>query len=109
VATGEPWYGVRCIFAFDGNEGPYYEERVTIWRSVSFEAAVALAEAEAAEYAADVDAQYVGVAQAFHLAVEDRPLEPGDEVFSLMRRSELKPEDYVTRFFDEGTERQGFM
>jgi hypothetical protein len=30
----------------------------------------------------------------------------GAEVFSLMRDSELAPDDYIDRFFDTGQERQ---
>jgi hypothetical protein len=106
VSEDEPWYAVRCVFAFDSDDGPFYEERVTIWRSDTFDDAVALAEAEASEYATTLDAKYVGVAQAFHLAVADRPLVAVDEVFSLMRRSELPPSDYLDRFFSDGGERQ---
>ena len=49
---------------------------------------------------------YVGLAQSFHLCVGARPLEDGDEVFSLIRESELAPNDYISRFFDTGKERQ---
>jgi len=44
--------------------------------------------------------------QSFHLCVGARPLEDGDEVFSLIRESELAPDDYISRFFDTGKERQ---
>ena len=55
-------------------------------------------------YAAGVDetpVTYLGLAQCFHLFDE-----PGDgaEVFSLMRDSELEPDDYVDSFFDTGAE-----
>lgn len=106
MSQDEPWYAVRCVFAFAGDDGPLYEERVTIWRSSTFDDAIASAEAEASEYASTLEAEYVGLAQAFHLAVEDRPLASGDEVFSLMRRSDLPPFDYLSRFFSDGSERQ---
>jgi hypothetical protein len=106
VSQDEPWYAVRCIFAFDGDDGPYYEERVTIWRSDSFDDAIASAEAEASDHASSLEAEYVGLAQAFHMAVEDRPLASGDEVFSLMRLSDLPPSDYLSRFFSDGSERE---
>lgn len=61
------------------------------------------------EYAGDIGAEYLGLAQSFHLAVENRPLESGDEVFSLIRESELPPDDYISRFLDTGTEFQGHM
>jgi hypothetical protein len=79
---------------------------VTLWRASSLDEAIAHAEQEADEYAEELDARYVGLAQAFHLPVEDRPLDDGDEVFSLIRESELAPDDYISRFFDTGKERQ---
>jgi len=57
------------------------------------------AEQEAREYAEELGASYVGLAQSFHLCVGARPLEDGDEVFSLIRESELAPNDYTSRFF----------
>lgn len=52
---------------------------------------------------ADDSAEYVGLAQAFHMF--DSPVS-GREVFSLMQDSELPPEEYIDRFFDTGRERQ---
>ncbi len=49
------------------------------------------------------------MARVFHLAVENKPPESGDEVFSLIRKSELPPADYIYRFLDTGTEFQGQM
>jgi hypothetical protein len=100
----EPWYAVRCVFAFGPDGDRTYEERVTIWRADSFDRAIERAELEAAEYAETLDAEYLGFAQAFHLAVDDRPLESGDEVFSLMRDSTLSANDYISAFFATGTE-----
>ncbi len=106
MLVNEPWFSVRCVFAFKADHGTNYEERVTLWRASSLEEAIAHAEQEADEYADELDARYVGLAQAFHLSVEDRPLDDGDEVFSLIRESELAPDDYISRFFDTGKERQ---
>jgi len=39
-------------------------------------------------------------------APADTPLGDGDEVFSLIRASELSPDEYITRFFDTGCENQ---
>src|SRR5204863_9676554 len=101
----EPWYSVRCVLRSPWSEGGFlYEERITIWRVASFEEAVERAERDAREYASDVDAEYVGLAQAYHLA-EDR-LEDGAEVFSLARVSDLPTNDFLSTFFDTGTERQ---
>lgn len=77
---------------------------MVIVRAADFALAIARAEDEAARYAADVDAGHLGLAQAFAL-VDD----PGDgaEVFSLMRDSDLPPDEYLDAFFDTYDERQG--
>jgi len=93
-------YSVRCLFAYEGG----YEERITLWRADSFAAAIALAEQEAEEFAERVEMPYVGLAQCYHL-FED-PAAQGAEVYSLMRNSDLAPDDYIDAFFDTGTERQ---
>ena len=104
-----PWFAVRCIFAFedgDGGEVRTYEERITLWRASRFDEAIALAEAEAAEYAAAIGEHpdaYLGLAQCYQLADD---VGDGAEVFSLMRDSRLAPTDYLNTFFDTGDERQ---
>ncbi len=103
------WYAVRCVFRSawaETSEGlppdiHLYEERVTLWQATSLEEAIALAEAEALEYA-DEDDDYLDLAQAFKLF--DDP-SSGAEVFSLMRSSRLDPDEYLDTFFDTGDER----
>ena len=103
------WYSVRCVFAFGspaGSAPATYEERITLWCARSAEEAIARAEAEALEYVALLEeppSTYTGLAQCYQLADE-----PGDraEVFSLMRDSQLEPDDYVDGFFETGRERQ---
>jgi hypothetical protein len=103
------WFAVRCVFAVGpvGDDGVQtYEERITLWRAEGFDAAIALAEAEAAEYAAVIEERpdvYLGLAQCYELADE---VGNGAEVFSLMRDSRLPPSDYLNAFFDSGDERQ---
>lgn len=78
-----------------------------MWRAGSLSDAIRLAEAEAASYAGqfeDYPLSYAGFAQAYEL--DDEP-DNGAEVFSLLRDSELAPEDYLTSFFDTGREHQG--
>lgn len=107
------WYAVRCIFV-SAETRPWssmdlapgeaaYEERITLWRAASSEAAIELAEAEAEEYADIVDCEYTGLAQSYLCA--DAP-DQGVEVFSLIRRSQLEPDDYLDRHFDTGGEFQ---
>jgi hypothetical protein len=100
--TEPQWFAVRCIFHHAALET--YEERITLWQAESVDNAIAHAEREAADYAADLaDVRYLGLAQAFN--VFDEPGN-GIEVFSLMRDSALDPDSYLTRFFDTGNERQ---
>jgi hypothetical protein len=102
-----PWYAVRCVFRTDVSRrdpGEHaYEERITLWRAESFDDAIAQAEVEAHEYvdASDSDDEFTGLAQAFRLFEDPGH---GAEVFSLIRRSRLDDDDYVTRFFDTGDE-----
>ncbi len=103
------WYAVRCVFRSawaESSEGlpadvHLYEERITLWQASSLEEAIALAEAEAGEYADDGD-DYLDLAQAYKLF--DDPVH-GGEVFSLMRSSTLEPDAYLDSFFDTGDER----
>lgn len=95
------WYGVRCIFKRRGL--PHYEERITVWRADSFEAAIECAEAEAIDYQEGSESDYLRIAQAYELV---KSVGDGSEVFSLIRDSALDPDEYISRFFDTGTERQ---
>ena len=95
------WFGVRCIFKRRGK--PHYEERITLWHADSFETAIERAEAEAIEYQEIIESDYLHIAQAYELA---DGAGDGSEVFSLFRESSLGPEEYVSRFFDTGTEIQ---
>ena len=102
------WYSVRCVLQTPHEEGFSYEERVTLWQAGGFDEAIALAEEEASEYAADVSdetsqTEYVGLAQSYWLADE---LGHGAEVFSLIRESSLPVDEYLARFFSTGDEHQ---
>lgn len=93
------WYSVRCVFAVgDG----MFEERLTVWQAASDDEAIALAEVEATEYA-DGIGRYLGLAQSFEMSDEPRS---GSEVYSLIRTSDLTGDEYLTAFFDTGSEHQ---
>jgi hypothetical protein len=94
------WYAVRCLFRWTGR----YEERITLWHAADLDAAIALAEAEAGEYAENTGVTYLGLAQAYEIGAEQPG--PGSEVFSLLRDSPLPPPEYLDRFFDTGGEHQ---
>jgi hypothetical protein len=95
-----PWFGVRCVFR--GSDG-LYEERVTIWEADDFDHAIQLAEEEAIIYSGNTTLTFLGFAQAFRMT---DPPQSGIEVFSLMRESKLEPDEYLSRFFDTGSERE---
>ncbi len=107
------WFAVRMVVVEDQNRpwGPDdlasgefdYEERITLWRAPDADAAIALAEAEAEQYVANVGGEALGFAQSYSLGDD---LGHGVEVFSLIRRSALAPEEYIDRHFDTGTEHQ---
>lgn len=100
------WYGVRCVLRYPGDDAASYEESITVWRAASFDEAILKAEKEALETADVLEGKYVGLAQAYFIG-DDEAISEGTEVFSLIRDSELEPDDYLTAFFDTGDERQG--
>jgi hypothetical protein len=104
------WYSVRSFYRWDHEVSdpghalpPTFEERVTLWEAPDAEAALLLAEAEADEYAEDLDFERLPLLQAFHLSEEPGA---GKEIFSLMRDSALESAAYLRRYFDDGAERQ---
>jgi hypothetical protein len=101
------WYGVRCFFRWPLSVDQAYEESVTLWRANSFGEAIAKAEVAAREYAELCDGEYLEHAQAF--LIGEKAIGEGVEVFSLIRDSELEPDEYLTTFFSTGSERQGDM
>ena len=81
------------------------EERITVWRAAEPpDVAVALAEAEAAEYMNEADRRYLGFClQAYRMF--DEPGH-GAEVYSLMRDSGAPSDATRTAFFNTGEEWQ---
>jgi hypothetical protein len=103
AGEGDPgWFAVRCVFRWPDQQT--YEERLTLWAADSLDGAIELAEGEAQAYADALHAEYLEIAQAYWIG-PDRP-DQGGELFSLMRDSELEPDDYLDSFFDTGRERQ---
>lgn len=96
------WFAVRCVVRHSGLG--VYEERLTLWQAENIDDAIGLAEDEARDYAQGVEpASYAGLAQAYELYGQPGH---GAEIFSLMRESALPPAEYLTAFFDTGSERQ---
>jgi hypothetical protein len=96
------WFAVRNVF----RRGDSYEERITLWKAPTFEEAEHRAQIEIEEYAETVEMELLHFAQVYRLA--EYP-QDGAEVFSLIRRSELESEEYLSTFFDTGTEHQRTM
>ncbi|MEV0454684.1 hypothetical protein [Catellatospora methionotrophica] len=95
------WFGVRCVFEW---EPGLYEERVTLWSADDLDSAIELASAEAREYVdSGVVKTFLGLTQAYTIG-PDRPGH-GDEIYSLLRDSELGPDAYLDRYFGTGHER----
>jgi hypothetical protein len=103
------WYAVRCVFGEVGSETVdeqrdwTYEERITLWTADSFDAALSSAEAEAGQYASASEVTYLGFAQVFQLS---GPVTEGAEVFSVLRSSNLGPNEYLEHFFEAGLEHE---
>jgi hypothetical protein len=95
------WFSTRCVF-HHADHG-IYEERITVWLAPDVDAAIEFAEGEADAYAQVNGIQFNGFVQAYAMFDE---LASGAEVFSLGRTSDLTEEEYLTRFFHTGSERQ---
>ena len=100
----DEWFAVRCVFRWTQAGEEPYEERITLWRAPDLDEALALAEADAHEYADRAGIEYLGLAQGY--ATGEKQLSPGSEVFSLLRDSALAPEEYLNRHFSTGGEHQ---
>ena len=114
AADDMAWFAVRCLFRSpdEHRDGVgAYEERITVWRVPSFEEAIARAEAEADEYVellVEMGIERCDLCQVFKLGI-DGAIGDGDEVYSLIRDSDLAPDDYIDHFFDSGTEYLGTL
>ncbi len=94
------WYSVRHVI----QNSPAFEERITLWQADNADQAIQLALAEAAEYAKSLfDGKVLAFAQVYELC---ESAQDGREVFSLIRESDLPPDDYLNAYFDTGRERQ---
>ena len=62
------WVSVRCVFRLGHDSPQAYEERVTLWQTDDFDTAIEWAEAEASDHAKQIDAEYLGLAQAYVLS-----------------------------------------
>lgn len=103
-------YSIRCLFLWAPRHDQVlkhlYEERITLWQADNFGQAIVFAEQEAKYYASE-DMEYLGFAQSYELI--DPIKANGIEIFSLLRESDLNPQEYIDAFFDTGNDRQASL
>ena len=103
------WYSFKCVFEHhglaQGAEAAVYEERVVILRATSFDDAIEQGETEAQQYVEVVgkgSISYAGFISAYHTG--ETELADKMEVYSLMRKTTLSREAFLTHYYDDGTE-----
>ena len=106
-----PQYSVRhCIEWFHTEEtklAHLYEERITLWSTESIHRAIEQAESKAQRYCEQNHHKAVlDLFQAYWLPKEVPEILNGHEVFSLLRDSDLEPDDYLDAHFDTEYEHQ---
>lgn len=102
--SNESWYAAKCILLHPETKHGMkqtYEERIVLLKAGSFDDAIKCAEKEARRYsrALDEGTKYIGFVHVFHLFDED--IGNGTEIFSCMQRSDLKPKEYLDRFYPD--------
>jgi hypothetical protein len=95
------WFGAKCIFHFD--ELDTFEERIIILRASSLDNAIELAEQEACAYESKDDrCSYTGFVNVYKMY--DEELKEGAEVYSIMRKSKLSDDEFLDKYYDDGSE-----
>ena len=101
-------FAVRCVIELPKEEfntlAHLYEERITVWLAVDIDEAIDKAIAEVEDYSMKNNLSYTGLSQGYQMFSQVDI--DGVEVFSLLRESDLPPEEYLDTFFSTGTERQ---
>jgi len=101
------WFSARTLYLHKNRKKEdvnLYEERIVLIKADDFDDAISKAELEGKEYAhEEFEIKYLGFVNVFNLF--DARIKDKTEVFSLMRGSKLNSDDYITTFFDTGTER----
>lgn len=97
------WYSVRSHYVSPARSGKRwmktYEERIVLFEADNAADAIRQAEIEAAEYVEDIDAEVLPFFQSFMLFDE---IGQGAEIYSMMRDSRRRPDNYLDRYFDTG-------
>ena len=102
------WFAAKCIFRHKklskDNVGYIYEERITLIESETNEWAIVKAENEASKYAAsEQDCEYINYIDCFELSSDS--IGDKSEIYSLMRSSNLELDEYISKYYQDGTEK----
>ena len=106
-------FSIKCLFRHapmsDDKAAHIYEERITTWLAENEDEAIQLAETEAYDYANSLSqgsehpVEYIHYCMAY--STQEEQFASGLETFSLMRDSDLNPDEYIDSFYDTGSER----
>lgn len=101
------WFSARTLYLHKNRKEDdvnLYEERIVLIKATDFDDAISKAEVEGEKYAAhESEIEYLGFVHVYKL--DDERVKDKTELYSLMRGSKLNSDDYITAFFDTGTER----
>ena len=101
------WYGVKCLIEHYGlSEEPgahVYEERIVVVRAPDFDEAIRRAELAVTAYAQEIGARYMEYCNAYKMVAPT--IEDGTEVYSVMREGPLSDDEFITRYYDDGTDK----
>ena len=102
----EPWYAAKLIFGWyrDSGKRKCYEERIVLFRALSFEEAIEHAEKESQRYCRESSSEdnrirYEGFLDVYHLF--EPTVGHGVEIYSKIRKSPLEPSEYLDRYYDD--------
>ena len=104
--TKYEWYGAKSLYShvMTDTKKHVYEERIVVFRARSTEEAITLAEKEAHKYAKSLkNARYLKYGVMVYI-MQETAIHSGTEVFSLMRKTNLKPRAFQIRYHDTKSE-----
>lgn len=103
-------YSAKCIFCSerieDGKSTRVFEERVVLLHANDFDDAFCKARDEAQSYAKQTDSTFLACIGVF--LIQD-PLVEGIDLFSMLRSSNLAPDEYLKAITATGIPRNSFL
>jgi hypothetical protein len=96
------WYRLPDAYHKGDGVGQVYEERVVLLRARNGDEAISRAELEAVRYAeqANDGTEYLGVVNVYEMFDD---VSDTAEVYSVLRSSPLRPEEFLARYHDSAT------